>query len=431
MNCDVVILGAGAAGLAAARVLDAAGRDVIVLEARSRVGGRVLTREDPGLAVPVELGGEFIHGRAPETFALLRLARSVAVDTAQTSFGFENGALVAGDDAFDVVAEVMRRAAALDQDVSVADFLTGVEARAARAARMMVEGFDAADTHRASARALAEEWAEGDGQTSAQFRPLGGYTHVLRALHGALDPERTRVLLETPVHLLRRDAGGVAVEARDAGGAPREVRARVAIVTLPVGVLQTATLAFEPPLPDDVLGALDALIMGPVVKLGLQFTRAFWEETDDGRYRDAAFFHRDDATFPAFWTQLPLRAPQLIAWAGGPKADALADASHAERVAAALHDLEGLFGVHAGITECFEAAYEHDWQRDPYARGAYSYVRVGGVGARAILAQPVDGLLLFAGEAAVASAEAGTVAGALQSGERAARQALSVIAASP
>jgi monoamine oxidase len=441
MEPEVVVLGAGAAGLAAARILSQHGASAIVLEARDRIGGRLYTREDAGLPVPIELGGEFIHGIAPESFALLRAANSVAVDTGETRFGYEDGELRRGLDLFETVARVMRRARTLHDDVSVEEFLRTLPAgdpdveRERRYTRLFVEGFDAAAPAAASACALAQEWGDDESaQTSLQFRPLGGYARLMRALHGALDPARVEVRLATPVHAVRRSAGtgpsdttAVCVEASDASGAPFRVQARAAIVTLPVGVLRAGTLRFEPDLPQCKHDALAKLVMGPVVKLVLRFRSAFWERVCQERYRDGASFFRAEASFPAFWTLLPLRTPLLTAWAGGPKADALAACDEAARVARALDDLRVLFGDEIDPRSELEAAYTHDWQADPWSRGAYSYVAVGGGSARAQLAAPVDDVIFFAGEATSPASEAGTVAGALQTGERAAHETLAAL----
>ncbi|MDB5028479.1 MAG: amine oxidase, partial [Candidatus Eremiobacteraeota bacterium] len=300
MRCEVVVLGAGAAGLAAARVLSRAGASTTVLEARDRIGGRLSTREDAGLPLPIELGAEFIHGTAEVSFELLRAANSVAIDTGGESFAFQDGELrAAAEDPFDVVARVMQRAGELRQDVSIEEFLNGLTGDAAevererRYARMLVEGFDAADPSIASTRALVEEWCSGDGgQTAHQFRPLGGYARLLRALHGALDPAHAHVRLATPAHVLRRDRDGVTVEAMTATGEPLELRARAAIVTLPIGVLKRDGVRFEPALPPRTREALARLVMGPVTKLVLHFRSAFWERVREGGYRDGAFFHR-------------------------------------------------------------------------------------------------------------------------------------------
>lgn len=436
LRCDVVVIGAGAAGLAAARVLSRPGISAVVLEARDRIGGRIYTREDPGLPLAVDLGGEFIHGTAEEMFSLVRAANTVAVDTGETSFSYENGELRDGGDPFAIVERVMKRAHDLREDVSVADFLQGLPdgpdtEHERRYARMLVEGFDAADPRIASTRAIASEW-NGDegGQTSEQFRPLGGYARLLRTLHGALDPARVQLRLATVAQVLRRNSGGVTVEAKSLTAETLEVRARAAIVTLPAGVLKANALRFEPELPQRTRAALERIVMGPVTKLVLRFRTAFWERVRDRRYRDGAFFHNPDAAFPTFWTMLPLRAPVLVAWAGGPKSDELAGRDAAALVTAALDDLRTLFGDEVDPRAELEAAYEHDWQRDPFSLGAYSYVAVGAGDPRADLAAPVDGVLFFAGEATAPTSEAGTVAGALQTGERAAREALAAIGAS-
>ena len=332
-------------------------------------------------------------------------------------------------------AGVIGRAGDLAHDLSVEDFLRGLPGegpaadRERRYTRMLVEGFDAADPRRAGIRALAEEWSSGEsGQTAEQFRPLGGYAHLLRTLHGALDSARVQLRLATPAHALRREPGGIVADATTADGTPLCVHARVAIVTLPAGVLNANALRFEPELPPDKRDALARIIMGPVTKLVLQFRDAFWERPANGRYRDGAFFHRAEAAFPTFWTMLPLRTPLLVAWAGGPKADALAQRDEAALVAIALDDLRALFGTEIDPRDEFETAYSHDWQHDEYSRGAYSYLAVGGGDARARLAAPVDGVVFFAGEATAPASEAGTAAGALQSGERAAQEALAALA---
>ena len=433
LNADVVVIGAGAAGLAAARVLSNAGASAIVLEARDRIGGRLLTREDVGLPLAIDLGGEFIHGAAAITFDLLRAANTIAVDTGGSAFAYEDGALREREDPFEIVAGVMARARSLDRDMSVDDYLRSLPdddpetPRERRFTRMLVEGFDAADPHRASVRVLAEEWSPGDeGQTSEQFRPLGGYAHLLRTLHGALDPARAHVRLSTVVQTVQRGSGGVVVEAAS-HDASLSVRARSAIITLPLGVLQAGSVRFAPELPQSKHDALDGLVMGPVVKLALRFRTAFWELANGGLYRGGSFFHRAEAAFPTFWNMLPLRAPLLIAWAGGPKADALAGRDEASLTACALDDLRVLFGNDPDPQSELEAVYTHDWQADPYARGAYSYVASGGERARALLAQPVDDILFFAGEATSPASEAGTVAGAFQTGERAAHEALAAL----
>ena len=201
-----------------------------------------------------------------------------------------------------------------------------------------------------------------------------------------------------------------------------------AIVTLPLGVLKTPLRAagavrFTPPLRAK-RAALDRLESGAVIKAVLLFRTAFWEELDQARYRGVSFFHSPGAAFPTFWTARPERAPLLVAWAGGPNASRLAKAAAPDIVRGAVASLASIFGVRKGIEDQLAAAWTHHWQQDPLARGAYSYVAVGGHGARRALAEPLEDTLFFAGEAADYEGEHGTVAGALRSGERAARATL-------
>jgi monoamine oxidase len=183
-------------------------------------------------------------------------------------------------------------------------------------------------------------------------------------------------------------------------------------------------IAFDPPLTTKT-HALSGLESGPVIKLMLRFRSAFWEQIENGAYRDATFFHTEGQPFNVFWTQLPSHAPLLVAWAGGPPAARLDSSGNvADLAQLALQSLDALFGKQWDVADELEAVYFHDWQRDPFARGAYSYVAVGGGTARAELAAPVEGTLFFAGEATDDEGEAATVTGAIQSGERAAGEVL-------
>jgi len=141
--------------------------------------------------------------------------------------------------------------------------------------------------------------------------------------------------------------------------------------------------------------------------------------------RDAGFLHDPGAAFPTWWTALPLRLSVLTGWSGGPKADALSGRGEAAILARAIESLAQIFGLRrSAISKLLIHVHMHDWPADPLARGAYSYEMVGSAGARSQLAKPVEGTLFFAGEATDTSGQASTVAGALASGQRAAREAV-------
>jgi monoamine oxidase len=431
---DVVVIGAGAAGLAAAARLTEGGRSVLLIEARDRVGGRIFTRNEPGLAAPVELGAEFIHGAAPATRKWAQRTGKVLHDVPESHWRFINGELSHQDGFFEDVQRAFRRNRQRASDnVSFADFLDNVlkdelSTHARKAARTMAEGFDAADTKRASARAIVEEWTNATLIDAAQGRFEGGYNSLLAQMMRELPASQCKVQLQSIVEKVTWERGSVEVEGHS-HGKPFVVIAPRAVIAVPLGVLQARAdepghIRFEPPLSMKE-NALRGLVSGPVIKLSLRFRSAFWEQIEDGRYRHAMFFHIDDQPFRTFWTTLPLRAPVLVAWAGGPRVAELDVAGNSESLTRqALASLEVLFGQHWDVADEFEAAYCHDWQRDPFARGAYSYVAVGGGTARAELAAAVEETLFFAGEAADDTGEAATVTGALQSGERAAEEVL-------
>jgi monoamine oxidase len=162
--------------------------------------------------------------------------------------------------------------------------------------------------------------------------------------------------------------------------------------------------------------------MGPVVKLILHFSQPFWEQLEEERYRDAAFFHAHDAPFPTFWTTLPVRTSLLTAWSGGPRAAKLEGKSQGELVQLATQSLVTLFG-RGPYAHLLQGVHYHDWVRDPFANGAYSSSAVGGGRARTGLSRPIEDTLFFAGEALDAD-ESASVGGAINAGLLAARRLL-------
>ena len=209
---------------------------------------------------------------------------------------------------------------------------------------------------------------------------------------------------------------------------PFRAHAARAIITLPLGVLQrrpgtAGAVRFSPAL-QSKSAPLRLLASGSIVKVMLRFRSPFWEYIDRGRYREAGFFHAPGAAIPTFWSSGPASAPLLVAWVGGPPARRLARRAQAAIVRAAIASLQGIFGRAVDVESELQGFYYHDWEHDPYSRGAYSYVRVGGSQARAALAQPLDDTLFFAGEATDTDNESGTVTGALHSGLRAAGELL-------
>ena len=430
MDADAIVIGAGGAGLAAAQSLARRQMRVLLLEARDRVGGRVWSRPVPGSTAPAELGAEFIHGPAEETTALLRDAGIPTVRMDREGWTLSKGANLQREERdFAEAASIFDTTLALADDVSVDEFLRRFDRDpatrdAAAAARTFVEGFDAADPARASARAIAQEWRSGVDSTAG--RPIGGYGPLFERIRDDCLAAGVRIRLSTTVQRISWRPGCVAVHAVGSDGRPRTLTARNAVVTIPAGVLggrgDEGAIAIDPDLPPAKRDALDHIAMGHAIKVTLTFRSAFWERVRGERYRNSSFFRSEDEPFPTYWTPLPVRSPLIVAWVGGPRAIAIEGLSGTERIERALNGFGRLLGEPMLANAEFEFGITHDWSRDPLSRGAYSYVTVGGREARAELARPLDGTLFFAGEATAAGGEGGTVNGAFETGRRAAME---------
>jgi monoamine oxidase len=438
-DTDVAIIGAGAAGLAAARALSQAGRRVMVIEARSRLGGRILTVHAHDWPLPIELGAEFVHGAAPDTRQVARAAGLPLVDLFDVHLWSDrDGWRSAGEVWAQLGAALRRRIPGRGRDVPFASVLARpLPPRVRELATGFVEGYFAAHLDRVSAQWLRSSFE--DDHAARQSRLPGGYDAVLRWLRAGLDPERVELRLGAAVTDVRWRRGEVEIGTRSPlGSRGTPVRARAAIVTLPLGVLKApagtpGAVRFTPPLlrQERALGQLE---VGQVCKLSLRFREPFWEEEGfleqrlaAGQRTDAGqidFLHDPHGPFPTWWLTRPLRAPVLTAWAGGPRAEALLSLDQRARVARSLDGLGALMRLDRRWLESrLEAWQEHDWRADACSRGAYSYVAAGGRTAPRRLAEPVEGTLFFAGEATEAD-EMGTVSGALASGRRAASRIL-------
>lgn len=428
---DALVLGAGAAGLAAARELSQAGLAVTIIEARDRIGGRIYTVHDPNAPLPVELGAEFVHGEAAETFRIVNAARLVVTELPEDHYRSRAGKLAPLGDFWGTVQTVQRdihRRLGRNghnghSDMSFAEYLQ--HAKLSTDVRDLlvdfVEGYHAAHTERVSARFLTvgEEETESDAGIK-QFRIESGADALVQWLKSGLSPDCTELRLNTIGLALEWKPGHVTLRCAHRAGAPLDpFRARAIVIALPHAVLRAHALSFNPELPDK-RRAIERLAVGQVFKIVLRFRESFWE--DDAFPPELNFVHAHDAALPTWWTALPARVPVLTGWAGGPRAEALLAQSERTRVARSLDALSQAFAVpRTRVDDLLESWTLHDWWADPFSLGAYSYPCVGGIGAQRALAKPVESTLFFAGEATDAEQTA-TVAGAIASGRRAARE---------
>ncbi|WP_242354877.1 MULTISPECIES: NAD(P)/FAD-dependent oxidoreductase [unclassified Anaeromyxobacter] len=419
----VIVVGAGAAGLAAAALLRDRGVAVTLVEARDRYGGRIDTRLDPVLGLSLEHGAEFVHGHPDRTLALARRARA-AIREVPDRHQRPRGSRLAGITAAYARAQELLALGTRD-DESIGALLRRRSAlrrsrEAIPLARELVRGFYLADPRTASSLALARlsrGMEELGGDTAARID--GGYARILSPLARAL---RGGVLrLGTVVEEVGWGRREVRLRARGrAGGRLAPITGSHAIVTLPLSILRDGAVRFVPALPEKQ-SAARALAMGPVVKVLLRFRRAPWGG------RRLVFLHVPGAAVPVFWTLAPVDAPVLVGWAGGPGAARLAGKREQDVLRAAIRSASHGLGLPpAELEDLLDGAAIADWTRDPFARGGYAVFPVGSDGASAALARSVEGTLFFAGEATAAGL-AGTVEGALRSGERAAREVLETL----
>jgi monoamine oxidase len=428
-HVDTIVVGAGVAGLTAARLLSTAGRRVVVLEARDRVGGRVVTDRRWGLAT--DLGASWIHGvtgspvaAAAAAFGMRTVEFTVGgyqPDSRPIAYYGPDGRRLT-DAAARAFADNIRTVDAALLSV-IAESRSDASYRDVAEAALSVQGWDKERTQRVreflehrceeqygagiedlAAHGLDDDLIEGDEVVFPD-----GYDHLPRRLAEGLDIRLTHV-----VSRVDWSDDGVVVEMADRG----TLSADTIVITVPVGVLHSDDFVIDPPLPEPVAGALGRLRMNAFEKVFLRFPAKFW---DDDVYAvrqqgpESAWWHS--------WYDLTALhdAPTLLTFAAGRAGVGTRDWSESEIVESVLTQLRRLYGdrverpTHVHIT---------DWHDDPYARGSYAYMTVGSTTAdHDLLATPVGGVLHVAGEATWTDDPA-TVPAAMRSGHRAAENVL-------
>lgn len=420
MHTDVLIIGAGAAGLAAAYELVKAGKKVTVLEARNRIGGRIHTISTE--AGYMELGAEFIHGDLPLTLGLLKEAGIKYAQSGGKLFTVKNGQLSAGGDFiidWDLLEEKMN---ALETDISLETFLgtyfPGDEYSQLRfSVRRYAGGYDTADPAVASTFALRDEWLK---ENEHQYRIGTGYGSLLDYLADRIKAAGSEIVLNAPVKELSWKAGRVQAIC----GSGHDFSASRAIITLPLALLQQADqpgqFHFSPALPEKAAAARQ-MGMGAIIKLLFQFKDAFWQNT---QYRSLGFIMSDEAV-PTWWTQYPEDSPILTGWLGGLPAEAYRGANGEQLLQIGMQSLSNIFSIPVEeLYENLEDAQVMNWTAMHYTRGSYAYATIHTHTALPVLTAPVENTLYFAGEALYEGPAMGTVEAAFTSGVTAAQQLL-------
>ena len=413
---DVIIIGAGAAGLCAADALVAAGHDAVIFEASDHIGGRVRSLE--GFAdVPIELGAEEVHG--PDN-AVAAAARELGMETVHHITTDDmlrlDGALQSLDQA-QLDPDVRRAFDLIDnlgeyrgENWSAEEFL--IRSHFPRRAwhylssRLGVEHGTTLD--RLAMRGFAtyqRGWEARETNYTLQGRYLDLFKPIISRLEG-------RIRLNTPVAAIEWE------------GTPRvrlqsgeEHATRAVIVTVPLTILRERLLHFSPQLPAEKVAAADSIGMDTGMKIILKFKQRFWDEQ--------MYFLHTDGFLPQFWNACKGKsgaAHVLTAFVGGARAETL-DNMSVDPVRFAIEELDEVFGAKIA-SRSFERGLIADWGADPWIRGLYSYPTVQTTEAcREALARPLAGRIFFAGEATSTRGAGGTVHGAMETGWRAAAEA--------
>ena len=422
---DTIVIGAGAAGLAAARMLQDAGQSVLILEARDRIGGRIHTNY--GFAPhPIECGAEYIQGENVVTWDWVRrcgLATLPAFDRDDRLFMYINRKLLSfsewstipgiefldlteDDQFYELLSDWV---SAGKPDVSLARFLSIHQIVLSPDVYRIVDNFlgdsYAANLDQLGVYGLLELTYEGDGDRN--FRLKDGYSHLFEKFAAGLN-----IRYASPVTGVRwRSSGGTIHTETNMTYTAKQV-----VITLPLALLQENRVEFEPELPSAKLDAIQGLGAGHITKLILKFEQPFWPKK-----MEYCLTTLDTSTWWRPGWKRRNEAPILTAYTGASGADKLGALGREGAIRFGLQNLEQMFGMQ--LADQLVDALFVDWQADSYARMAYSYVPVNGQGLREQLAQPIDHVLFFAGEATHPT-RAATVHGALESGIRVAREIL-------
>ena len=450
---EVVVIGAGVAGLACAQALCQAGLRVRILEARNRIGGRVWTVHPSLTNAPVELGAEFIHGLPREVWQVVERADLQTRELTGNRWRLEQARLAPASGSWDLIDNIFSRIDESAPDQSFREFLEhacgDVPRQTRTEAAAYVESFHACDASRISAHALAR-WHRSDQELQGHrgFRFPKGCEGLVRALVAASKSDLLTVRLNTVVTEIVWKPGTVEVTTQSPEQSPEPspeqspeqqqhdgIRADAAIITLPLGVLQAplgtgGAVSFRPELTEKA-DALKQLEMGSAIRLVLCFRQCFWTDPKlvPTPMPDMSFLSAPGELFPTWWSSVSAKTAMLTGWSGGARAEQLSGRGNAAIVERGLEVLRHVFGVPLeSLRNLLQESFVHDWQSDPYCRGAYSYPLAGGKEAGRRLGASVGNTLFFAGEATDCSGNNGTLHGAIASGQRAATELLSCAA---
>jgi len=414
IHADILVIGAGAGGLMAAKELSAKGKKVIILEAREYAGGRINTLVQKPFSQPVEAGAEFIHGNLSVTLQLLRENNIPYTKMEGSMLRKKNGKWQHAADEIAGWDEMIKKMNSLTEDMTLTNFLSTFfnaekYTTLRQSALQFAQGFDVADENKASVLALRDEW---EHEEEEQYRIPAGYMQLIDALTVTCLKQHCEIHFSEVVNKVvwKKNKAEVITTNNE------HFSAEKVILTVPISMLQNEqAIAFIPSIPDKI-NAAKQIGFGGVIKVLIQFEEAFWKDAQ----QDALFFFSEEK-IPAWWTQYPAKNNLLTGWLGGPKALAMQDHSPEQILDIALQSLDALFNKKLPPITAWHIA---NWLKEPYTSGAYSYDTLQSKKAKTILKEPVENTIYFAGEAIYTGNAPGTVEAALVSGKEVAEQVL-------
>ena len=423
-KADVIVIGAGAAGLMAAYTLSKAGRKVIVLEARNRTGGRIHTLKNESFFSHAELGAEFVHGNLPITMGLLHEAGIEYVSTDGEMWQYQDDKLSKSAWGMDNWDELMKALSKLKEDVSIGDFLMEHFAddeysQLRTSVTRFVSGYDTADPFKASAFALRAEWQGEDDEQ--QYRIVGGYGKLVSFLEKQSKANGAQLFLGSVVKKIEwGNEGGKVILKNEISYAADKL-----IVALPLGVLKAdghnqAAITFDPSTASYAT-AISQMGFGSIVKLLLEFKNAFWERED----RAHLGFVLSGEEIPTWWTQYPTHSNVLTGWLGGIPAERKKALRDKELLNTGIRSLANIFNKKVEELKNDLITWKVvNWTVDPFTLGSYAYDTVDSHAARKVLSEPINNTIYFAGEYLYEGPAMGTVEAALSSGLEVAKKIL-------
>ncbi|MBS1600277.1 MAG: FAD-dependent oxidoreductase [Bacteroidetes bacterium] len=410
IDLPIIIVGAGAAGLIAAKELSHQGRKIMLLEARGRVGGRIHTTQ--GEKYLIEAGAEFIHGKLPLTIGLLNSYSIPFFQTSGIMARIQNGKVEPRDEFVDHWDKLIDAMGNLKKDISLSEFLSinfsddKYEALRKTATRF-AQGFDLADPKTVSTLALYQEWIT--EENAEQFRVKGGYSTLMEAMADDCIRQGGEVHLSNEVQKIEWEKDKVTAHTKEG---KKYVGSKI-IITVPLGVLQAGRISFAPALPQ--MKAIDGIGFGTVIKILLECKKAFWEE----KVKSIGFIFSDEKV-PTWWTQFPGQDHVLTGWLGG---NTFQSSTDDEIIKIAFQSLANIFGEPVeAIESLIIKSHVFNWSNDSFSLGAYSFPTVQSVDTRKIFNEPVAQTIYFAGEGFYEGATGGTVEAAFTSGMDVARR---------